>query len=162
MSSKRKKNAVPSQPAVASSPTLPAGSDSRWTILGVCIFLATVVWIVFGQTWRYEFINYDDPNVYEDTAVTHGLTLKGVASAFSYGHSDNWVPLTTISHMLDCRFYGLNASGHHLTNVLLHTVSVILLFLVLRDMTGAMWRSAFVAVVFAVHPLHVESVAWVA
>src|ERR1700722_13416543 len=140
----------------------PAIAGNRWTILAVCVFLASVVWIVFGQTWRYDFINYDDNvYVYEDAAVTHGLTLKGIAAAFNYRDTDNWVPLTTISHMLDCQLYGLNAGGHHLTNVLLHAATAILLFLVLRQMTGFLWRSALVAALFAVHPLGVESVAWV-
>jgi len=149
--------------AIKPRPTLPAETNKRWVIPGVCIFLAVITLAVFGQTLRDEFVNYDDNlYVYENPIVTAGLTLKGIASAFSHGEVDNWVPLTTISHMLDCQMYGLNAGGHHLTNVLLHTASVILLFLVLRQMTGALWSSAFVAAVFAVHPLHVESVAWVA
>src|SRR5205814_3164810 len=73
----------------------------------------------------------------------------------------NWHPLTTILHMLDCQLYGLKPAGHHFTNVFLHTIAVVLLFLVLRQMTGTLWRSAFVAVLFAIHPLHVESVAWI-
>src|ERR1035438_1950804 len=139
------------------------GSHYRWTVIGVCSFLTGITLAVFGQTLRHGFSDYDDNvYVYENDTVIHGLTLKGIISAFSHSGSDNWVPLTTISHMLDCQFFGLNAGGHHLTNVLLHTASVILLFLLLRDMTAAIWRSAFVAAVFAVHPLHVESVAWVA
>src|SRR5207248_7730185 len=89
-------------------------------------------------------------------------SLRGIVWAFTHVHSENWHPLTTISHMLDCQLYGLKAGGHHFTNVLVHTTAVILLFLVLRGMTGALWQSAFVAAVFAIHPLHVESVAWVA
>ena len=94
--------------------------------------------------------------------VARGLTFKGVAWAFTRAHAFNWHPLTWLSHMLDCQLYGLHPGGHHLTNVLLHTATVIALFLVLRQMTGALWRSAFVAAVFAIHPLRVESVAWVA
>jgi len=93
--------------------------------------------------------------------VAQGLTLKGIVWAFSF-HAANWHPLTWLSHMLDCQLYGLHPAGHHLTNVLLHTATVIALFLVLRRMTGALWRSAFVAALFAIHPLRVESVAWVA
>jgi hypothetical protein len=93
--------------------------------------------------------------------VARGLTLKGIVWAFSF-HAFNWHPLTWLSHMLDCQLYGLHPWGHHLTNVLLHTATVIALFLLLRQMTGALWRSAFVAAVFAIHPLRVESVAWVA
>jgi protein O-mannosyl-transferase len=119
--------------------------------------------MVFGQTLGDDFINYDDQNyVYENTKITGGLNMAGIAWAFSHVHAQNWHPLTTISHMLDCQLYGLKAGGHHFTNVLLHTVAVLLLFAVLREMTGALWQSAFVAAVFAIHPLHVESVAWVA
>ena len=138
-------------------------TNRRWLTVSVCIFLAAITWMVFGQTLDDDFINYDDQNyVYENTKITGGLNLAGIAWAFSHVHAQNWHPLTTISHMLDCQLYGLKAGGHHFTNVLLHTVAVLLLFAVLREMTGALWRSAFVAAVFAIHPLHVESVAWVA
>src|SRR6202047_5254442 len=119
--------------------------------------------MVFGQTLGHDFINYDDQNyVYENAKITGGLNLAGIGWAFSHVHAQNWHPLTTISHMLDCQLYGLKAGGHHFTNVLLHTVAALLLFAVLRQMTGALWRSAFVAALFAIHPLRVESVAWVA
>jgi hypothetical protein len=85
-----------------------------------------------------------------------------VISAFTQPHAQNWHPLTTISHMLDCQWFGLNPAGHHLTNVLLHAMATLLLFSVLKAMTGATWRSAFVAAVFAIHPLRAESVAWIA
>jgi tetratricopeptide (TPR) repeat protein len=140
-----------------------AGLKDRWTVFGVCIFLAAIVWLVFGQTLHFGFVNYDDDEyVTENPEVIRGLTFKGIVWAFTHVHSANWHPLTWISHMLDCQFYGLNAGGHHLTNILLHTTATILLFLVLRQMTGFLWRSAFVAAVFAIHPLRVESVAWVA
>lgn len=126
------------------------------------VFLAAITWLVFGQTLRHGFLNYDDNRyVYENPEVTSGLTLHGIVWAFTNRHANNWHPLTSISHMLDCQFFGLNAGGHHFVNVFLHTVAVILLFLVLRAMTGSIWRSAFVAAVFAVHPLRVESVAWI-
>ena len=131
--------------------------------MGVCLLLAAITLAVFGQTLGHEFVNYDDDvYVYENSAVTHGLSLKGVEWAFTHIVAFNWHPLTMMSHMLDCQLYGLKPGGHHLTNVLLHTATVILLFLVLRRMTGFLWRSAFVAAVFAIHPLRVESVAWVA
>src|ERR1700704_5573255 len=131
--------------------------------VGICFLLVGIVWIVFGQTLRHEFINYDDHQyVYENPRITSGLTLDGMQWAFTHVHSDNWHPLTTISHMLDCELYGLQAWGHHLTNVLLHAAAAILLFLALSELTGARWSSGFVAGVFAIHPLHVESVAWVA
>jgi tetratricopeptide (TPR) repeat protein len=129
----------------------------------ICVGLLILTWAVFGQTLRYDFVNYDDPSyVYQNTRITSGINLANVAWAFTHVHSENWHPLTTITHMLDCRLHGLNAGGHHFTNVLLHCVDVVLLFLALQQMTGALWRSAFASAVFAVHPLHVESVAWIA
>jgi Flp pilus assembly protein TadD len=117
---------------------------------------------VFGQTLHHEFVNYDDNiHVYDNSMVKSGLTLTSISWAFTFSHSDYWHPVDFLSHMLDCQLYGLAPAGHHLTNVLLHATVAILLFLVLREMTGALWRSAFVAAVFAVHPLRVESVAWV-
>src|SRR5881398_559864 len=135
---------------------------SRWLILGVCVFLIAITWLVFGQTLSHEFVNFDDHvYVYENPVITGGLTLPGIIWAFTHSHARNWHPLTTISHMLDCQLFGLNAGGHHFTNVLLHTIVVLLLFRVLRQMSGAVWQSAIVTALFAVHPLHVESVAWV-
>jgi tetratricopeptide (TPR) repeat protein len=151
----------------------PGSIAPRALIFAICIFLAGITWIVFGQTLGYPFLNFDDPEyVYENPHINGGLTTRGVIWAFTHVPAPDWYPLTTISHMADCQFYGLNAGGPHFTNVLLHTVTVILLFLVLRQMTGlrsnasppqagALWRSAFVATVFAIHPLRVESVAWV-
>ena len=119
--------------------------------------------MVFAQTLRYDFVNYDDPSyVYQNARISSGINFANVAWAFSHIHSENWHPLTTITHMLDCQLHGLNAGWHHFTNVLLHCLAVVLLFVALERMTGALWRSAFVSAVFAVHPLHVESVAWIA
>ena len=141
----------------------PAGWNDRRTVLVVCLVLAAMTWLVFGQTLGHEFVNYDDQKyVADNPAVLGGLSLKGIAWAFTHNVNDNWTPVTVISHMLDCQFYGTNAGRHHLTSVFLHMASVILLFLVLKGMTAALWRSAFVAAVFAIHPLHVESVAWIA
>ena len=129
----------------------------------ICIALVVLTWSVFGQTLRYDFVNYDDPRyVYQNTRITSGISFDNVVWAFSHIHSENWHPLTTITHMLDCQLYGLKAGWHHFSNVLLHAVAVVLLFIALQRMTGTLWRSAFVAAVFAVHPLHVESVAWIA
>jgi Flp pilus assembly protein TadD len=141
----------------------PLANVQRWQVSAVCLVLAAITFAVFGQTLTHEFINFDDNEyVYENPVVARGLTFKGIAWAFDGVHAENWHPLTWLSHMLDCQLYGLNPAGHHLTNVLLHAATVIALFLVLRQMTGALWRSAFVAAVFAIHPLRVESVAWVA
>jgi tetratricopeptide (TPR) repeat protein len=144
-------------------PTDAGGSEQRRRVAVVCLVLAAITFAVFGQTLAHGFIDYDDNiYVYGNPVVARGLTLKGIVWAFTTVHADNWHPLTWLSHMLDCQLYGLHPGGHHLTNVLLHTATVIALFLVLRRMTGALWRSAFVAAVFAIHPLRVESVAWVA
>jgi tetratricopeptide (TPR) repeat protein len=132
-------------------------------MVGVSICLVLAVWVVFGQTAGFGFVDYDDFDyVFDNPTVTQGLTAEGFVWAFTGSHSANWHPLTWLSHMLDCELYGLNAGGHHVTNVLLHTATVLALFLVLRQLTGALWRSAFVAAVFAIHPLRVESVVWVA
>jgi tetratricopeptide (TPR) repeat protein len=146
--------------AVQSAPK--AKSSARRQVLGVCFFLVAITWLVFGQTIRYDFVNYDDNDyVYANPAITSGLTLHGIIHAFSGRHARNWHPLTTLSHMLDCQLWGVRAGGHHFTNIVLHTIAVVLLFLVLKQMTGAIWQSAFVAALFAIHPLHVESVAWI-
>src|SRR5437764_5688486 len=134
-----------------------------WFTIGICIALAGLTWLVFGQTLWHDFINYDDPRyVYENTKITGGLSISGIAWAFTHIHSMNWHPLTTISHMLDCQLYGLNAGWHHLTNVLLHSFATVLLFIALLRMTRALLRSAFVGAVFAVHSLLVSSVACIA
>jgi tetratricopeptide (TPR) repeat protein len=134
-----------------------------WTIAGVCAGLVAIVWFVFGQTIRFPFINFDDPTyTYEAPEVIAGLSWHRIVWAFTHVQAGNWHPLTIISHMLDCELFGLHAGGHHFVNVLLHGLTVVGLFLVLRTLTGAMWRSAFVAAVFAVHPLRVESVVWIA
>ncbi|TMP89978.1 MAG: tetratricopeptide repeat protein, partial [Verrucomicrobia bacterium] len=122
-----------------------------------------ITWLVFGETLRHLSINFDDQEyVFENPKINTGLTSTGVLWAFTHSHAENWHPLTSISHMLDCQLFGVQPGWHHFTNVLLHTIAVILLFLVFREMTGALWRSAFVAAVFAIHPLRVESVAWIA
>jgi Flp pilus assembly protein TadD len=135
---------------------------SRGITVVIYLFLAGISLAVFAKTIRYEFVNFDDDlYVYNTPAIQAGLTIKGIALTFTNPHARNWHPLTTLSHMLDCQLYGLNANGHHATNIILHIIAVLLLFRVLRQMTGAIWKSAIVAALFAVHPLHVESVAWV-
>ncbi len=116
----------------------------------------------FWQVLDCGFVNYDDITYVGSPHVQSGLTVDNIKWAFKAIHCGNWHPLTSISHMLDCQIYGLNPRWHHLTNLLLHIANTVLLFLVLVRMTGLPWRSAFVAGLFAVHPLHVESVAWVA
>jgi len=129
----------------------------------VCVFLAVATLAVYWQVESYEFVNYDDDDYISDNShVQQGLTGDSIIWAFTATHVANWHPLTWLSHMLDCQLYGMNPTGHHLTNVFFHLVNTLLLFLVLEWMTGALWRSGFVAALFALHPLHVESVAWVA
>jgi len=127
--------------------------------LGLVLLTLAAFWGVLGC----EFVSYDDSKyVVENPHVRGGLTGEAVTWAFTTFHASNWHPLTWLSHALDVQLYRLNPLGHHLTNLLLHIANVLLLFLALKLMTGSIWRSAFVAALFGVHPLHVESVAWVA
>lgn len=147
-------------------PVLRAGwttETNRTQSLAIYLTLAALVWVIFGRTLRHNFVNYDDQNyVYQNPAITGGLKWQALRYAFTHIHAQNWHPLTTLSHMLDCQLFGLAPAGHHFTNVLLHSGAVLLLFAALRSLTGAAWRSAVVAAIFAVHPLRVESVAWIA
>ena len=118
---------------------------------------------LFAPAARHAFLNYDDPEyVVENRHVSEGVTRDGIAWAFTHAHSANWHPVTWLSHMLDCELFGLRPAGHHLTSVVLHAVAAGAAFAVFRVMTGALWPSAFLAALFALHPLRVESVAWVA
>ena len=129
-------------------------------LLGLLLVLIT--FIVFWPVAHCDFVNYDDPEyVTANGHVQEGLTWQNVAWAFRLDQGDYWHPLTWVSHMLDCQLFGLRPAGHHLSNLLLHAANTVLLFWLLRRLTGAQWRSAFVAALFALHPLHVESVAWV-
>ena len=129
----------------------------------IALFLIVSIFAVFWQVRTHEFLKYDDQiYVTDNPHVKAGLTLKGILWAFTATHAGNWHPLTWLSHMLDCQLYGLRPAGHHLTSLVFHIASALLLFLVLSQMTGTLWRSGFVAALFAFHPLHVESVAWAA
>jgi Tfp pilus assembly protein PilF len=129
----------------------------------VCLFLALITFALYWPVRHFEFNNYDDAQyLTENPYVQNGLTTASINWAFKSGYAANWHPLTWISHLLDIKLYGFNAGGHHFTNLLFHVANTLLLFLLLRQSTGALWRSAFVAALFAWHPLHVESVAWVA
>ena len=130
-------------------------------VVALLLTIATVA--VYFPVRQFEFIQVDDPAyVTENPMVTRGLTLEGVTWALTATHAANWHPLTWISHMLDVELFGLESGAHHLMNLALHLASTLLLFGWLFRATGAIWRSAFVAAMFALHPLHVESVAWVA
>src|SRR5512134_316291 len=138
------------------------GSPMRYAVM-LCLVLGAVTAGVYLQTGDHGFINFDDPGyVTENPRVKGGLTAENVAWAFSATAMSNWHPLTWLSHMLDVHLFGLDPRGHHLVSVFLHVASTVLLFFLLSEITGAPWRSLFVAALFALHPLHVESVAWVA
>lgn len=128
----------------------------------ICFLLAAATLAAYWPARLNDFVQYDDQDyVTANSHVQQGLTWDGTLWAFQTSHSANWHPVTWLSHMLDCQLFGLRPAGHHLTNVLLHILNTVLLFLVLRQITFAPARSAFVAALFALHPLHVESVAWV-
>ena len=137
--------------------------SKKKTILLICILLAAATLIAFWQLSHCDFLIYDDPKyVTENGPVQSGFTIEGIHWAFTTLYAEFWHPLTWLSHMLDVQLFGLNPRWHHLTNLLLHIANSLLLFLVFHRMTKALWQSAFVAALFALHPLHVESVAWVA
>jgi protein O-mannosyl-transferase len=136
-------------------------SKHETTFIGILLF-GLVVW-AFLAAVRNGFINLDDGvYVYDNARVKNGLTWENIRWAFTTLYFGIWHPLTWISHMLDCQWFGLRPGGHHLTSVLLHAANTALLFVVLHRMTDALWRPALVAALFGLHPLHVESIAWVA
>ena len=143
----------------------PRTAWSAFSGKGLWVWLALIAanLIVYASVGHHGFVNFDDGDyVSENPMVARGLTWQGVSWAFTSGYASNWHPLTWLSHMLDVQLYGLNPGPHHLTNLFFHIANTLLLFGLLHRMTGALGRSAFVAALFAVHPLHVESVAWVA
>ncbi|HWF19135.1 MAG TPA: hypothetical protein VG754_07700, partial [Verrucomicrobiae bacterium] len=140
-----------------------SSSDDQNRDRMVCALLALVTLLLYWPTRHFEFNNYDDAQyLTTNPHVQSGLTWSAIKWAFTTGYAANWHPLTWLSHALDYQIYGSNAGGHHLTGVLFHIADSVLLFLLLRQLTGAFWRCAIVAALFAWHPLHVESVAWVA
>jgi Flp pilus assembly protein TadD len=135
--------------------------DASKKIVSICLLLSLITLACFWPMTSHQFITFDDPEyITENPHVTAGLTWSGLVWAFQSGYACNWHPLTWLSHMADCELYGLNAGGHLLTNLLLHTANTLLLFLLLNGLTRALWPSALTAALFAWHPLHVESVAW--
>jgi tetratricopeptide (TPR) repeat protein len=129
----------------------------------VSLFLVVSVLAVYWQVTHHDFVNYDDGlYVTDNSRVQNGLTLNNITWAFTADFGYNWHPVTWLSHMLDCQLYGMSPGRHHMTNVLFHILNSLLLFFVFRKMTGDLWQSGVVAALFALHPLHVESVAWVA
>ena len=141
------------------SPTFPRFQRKLFVLL----VLSAMVVAVFWPVHRHEFLNLDDDRyVTENQQVIDGMTRESVLWSFSATHASNWHPLTWLSHMLDVELFALDSGRHHLMNVLFHVLSSALLFLILEGMTGALWGSALIAALFALHPLHVESVAWLA
>jgi len=139
-----------------------AMNDTRAKVL-ICIFLIVATFCIYSQVQDHEFINFDDNRlVTKSSLVQAGLTNENIIRVFTTTHVGGWAPITSISYMLDYQLYGLNPKGFLLTNLFFHIANSLLLFLILFRMTGAIWQSAFVAVVFALHPLNVDSVAWVA
>jgi protein O-mannosyl-transferase len=155
-----------SQAVAASRPSAQRGDErpaEGRRAIAVGAFLVLAVLSVFGRTLGQGFLNYDDPFfVWDQPHVSEGLSWSGIAWACTDGPDGEWYPVSMLSHMLDCQLYGLNPAWHHLSNVLLHAATSVVLFLVLWRMTAELWPSALVAALFALHPLRVESVAWIA
>jgi protein O-mannosyl-transferase len=143
---------------------VPEGFQTQTQIeVTICVLLAVVIFAVYFRATQNPFVNYDDQGyVVENTHVQQGLTGETLRWALTSTDATNWHPLTWLSHALDCQLFGLNASGHHLTSVLLHVMNTLLIFLLLSRATGARWRSVVVALLFGLHPINVESVAWIA
>jgi tetratricopeptide (TPR) repeat protein len=135
------------------------GKRQTWLI---CLGLALAVLAAYSPLWHCQFVLFDDNDyVTSNDMVKQGVSWPGIVWAFSTVHASNWHPLTWISHMVDFQLYGMNPAGHHITSLLLHLANAILLFLLLQRMTRTRWPSALTAALFALHPLHVESVAWI-
>lgn len=152
------------EPAIA-PPLIPGNAEKkqRFMFLLLCVLLAALTVAVYGQVASHQFINFDDPDyVTNNPHVTSGLSWSNAAWAFTSIEAYNWHPLTWLSHQLDVQLFGLNPGGHHLTSVAIHICAALLLFALLLRLSGALWQSFTVAALFALHPLHVESVAWVA
>jgi len=144
-------------------PRKPAAHAAPRTNLWICLLLVAATLGVYAQSRGFAFVNFDDPDyVTRNPHVAQGITVDGVVWAFTSTEAANWFPLTRLSHLLDVQLFGMDAGWQHLVSVLIHAAACVLLFLFLARATGAPWPSAFVAFLFALHPLHVESVAWIA
>ena len=161
-SAQSKKPRAPFKPSPAPPHETPAFADSRLDLL-ICLALAVATFAVYAQVRHFDFVNYDDPDyTTANVHVRQGLTVQGLEWALTSRDAANWFPATWVSHMIDVQLFGLASGWHHLHNVLLHALAAVLLYIFFRRATAARWRSALVASLFALHPLHVESVAWVA
>ena len=165
MPKSRRKNRIPlTTPAATPAPPVPQPPAKHWRCDAIiCGGLLLLVALAYFSAGRNDFVNYDDSDyVVDNEYVREGFTRHNIYVAFAQSHAANWHPLTWISHMVDCQLFKMQPAGHHLMSVAIHAANSVLLFLVLLRMTSAAWPSAAVAALFAVHPLHVESVAWVA
>lgn len=153
----------PSEPPAGKIVPIAGTTRRPWQIAVVCFVLATTTVFSYGGVWNNNFVRLDDDiYVAHNRQVHQGVTAQSIEWAFTTFCNGHWHPLTWIFHMVDWKLYGANPRGHHLTNVCLHAANAVLLFLLLLYMTGFIWRSAMVAFLFALHPAHVESVAWIA
>jgi tetratricopeptide (TPR) repeat protein len=134
-----------------------SNDDGKSKLIAICVFLAVATFLVFWPVVHHDFVNFDDPGYVTEPHIQAGLTWHGIVWAFT-----TWHPLTWISHMLDVQLFGTASAGPHFVNLVFHAANTVLLFVVLRNLAGAVWPSALVAALFALHPLHVETVAWVA
>jgi protein O-mannosyl-transferase len=158
---RRQAQIKPSTASPRLSPRLSVSASKK--SLNIYLLLTLALLAVYSQVFHFDFVNFDDPDyIANNSHVRQGITADGIEWALTSTEAANWFPVTRLSHMLDVQLYGVNPGWHHLTNVLFHTFATLLLFAFLHCATGARWPSAFVAFVFALHPLHVESVAWVA
>ena len=150
------------RPEAAAKSHEPGSSSARPAVVTICFALLGLVVAVYWPVGRFQFIHCDDPEyVWRNPHVQAGLTGAGLVWAFTASHAGNWHPITWLSHMLDCQLFDVNPGAHHVINLSLHAANVVLLFLLLRRLSGAFWRSALVAALFGLHPMHVESVAWI-
>ena len=151
-------------PKARPRPSNPPPGPARhwWPDFWVCLLLLAATWAVYGQVRHFDFVNYDDPGqVYENEHVRHGLSAESVQWALTSGEAGNWFPVTRLSYLIDTQLFGVDGGMLHLTNLALHALNTLLLFAFFRRTTGSRWRSALVAGLFALHPLNVQSVAWI-
>jgi tetratricopeptide (TPR) repeat protein len=166
MAKKSRQRKVPGKrPPETTAGKINAGApsmDKPWWIAAVCVVLILATVLSYRGVWSNDFVSLDDSDyLVHNPPIQHGVNAQSIEWAFTAFHSANWHPLTWISHMIDWQIYGNHAGGHHITNLCLHCANAVLLFLLLLYMTGFVWRSAIVAFLFALHPAHVESVAWI-
>ncbi len=139
----------------------PPPARGLWPDIAICLVLLTAIAIAYGQTSKFDFVNYDDPHEVENVHIRDGLSRRGLSWALTSGDYGNWLPVTRVSYLADYQLFGLDPGMFHLTNLVFHGLATLLLFAFFRRLSGSRWRSAFVAAFFALHPLHVESVAWI-